>query len=173
MSGGLAILFGGLALAAAVLAVTRTTVVHALLLLLAALVALAMAFFALSATFAGVIQLLIYAGAITAVFVFVVMTVEPGTGARTRERAMLTTAWRLPAALVVLALVPLVAGLLRGPGPLPSPGPAGGTDEPGPLALGLLLFGDWAVATELVSLLLIAAMIGVRVLARRRREPGP
>jgi NADH-quinone oxidoreductase subunit J len=160
MSWGLAIWAGALALAAAVAAVTRDSVVHALLFLLGALVALGVAFFALAAPFAGAIQLLIYAGAVVAVFVFVVMTVEAGPEARARERALLAGAWRWPALVAALAFLPILVGLGRGgPG---TPGPAGAAE------LGLLMFGNWAVATELVSLLLIAGMIGVRALGRKR-----
>jgi NADH-quinone oxidoreductase subunit J len=160
MSWGLATWAGLLALAATALAVTRDSVVHALLLLLGALIALAVAFFALAAPFAGAIQLLIYAGAVVAVFVFVVMTVEAGPEARARERALFSGAWPVPAAVVALALLPMVLRL--GGGAEGTPAPAGARD------LGLLMFGDWAVVTELVSLLLIAGMIGVRVLGRRK-----
>ena len=161
MSWALATWAAALALAAVLVAVTRDSVVHALLLLLAALIALAAAFFALASPFAGAIQLLIYAGAVVAVFVFVVMTVEAGAEARARERALFSGAWPLPAAVTLLALLPMLVGL-GGTGPA-TPAATGAAD------VGLLMFGDWAVATELVSLLLIAGMIGVRVLGRRKR----
>lgn len=167
MSWGLAIWAGAVALAAALLAVTRASVVHALLLLLAALVSLGVAFFALAADFAGAIQLLIYAGAVVAVFVFVVMTVESGPEALARERALLGDAWKGPAALMALACLPVVVGLGATP-------PAPGAPAPASIrALGLLLFGEWALVTELVSLLLIAGMIGVRHLGRRRPRKDP
>ncbi len=162
MSWGLAIWASALALAAAALAVTRDSVVHALLLLLAALVALGVAFFALASPFAGAIQLLIYAGAVVAVFVFVIMTVEAGPEARARERALLAGAWRWPAVVAVAALVPMLIGL--GGAEEGTPGGVGAAE------LGLLMFGEWAVATELVSLLLIAGLIGVRALSRKGRD---
>ncbi len=164
MSWALATWAAALALAAVILAVTRDSVVHALLLLLAALIALGVAFFALASPFAGAIQLLIYAGAVVAVFVFVVMTVEAGAEARARERALFSGAWPLPAGVAALALLPMLIGL-GGTAPA-TPGQTGAAD------VGRLMFGDWAVATELVSLLLIAGMIGVRVLGRRKRGRG-
>jgi NADH-quinone oxidoreductase subunit J len=162
MSWGLAIWASALALAAAALAVTRDSVVHALLLLLAALVALGVAFFSLASPFAGAIQLLIYAGAVVAVFVFVIMTVEAGPEARARERALFAGAWRWPALVAMAAFLPMLIGL--GGTAEGTPGGVGASD------LGLLMFGDWAVATELVSLLLLAGMIGVRALSRKRRQ---
>lgn len=171
MSWGFAIWAATVAFGAAILAVTRASAVHALLLLLAALVSLGVAFFAMAANFAGAIQLLIYAGAVVAVFVFVVMTIEAGDAADARERELLRHAWRWPALIVALSVIPILFGIgggAMGAG-APSPAPA---DE-----LGLLLFGEWAVVTELVTLLLIAGMLGVRHLGRalgpRLRERTP
>jgi len=170
MSWGFAIWAATLAFAAAVMAVTRASAVHALLLLLASLLALGVAFFAMAANFAGVIQLLIYAGAVVAVFVFVVMTVDAGEAAMAREREMLRSAWRWPALFVGLSVIPILFGI--GGGPMGEGAPAAADTR----ELGLLLFGDWGVATELVALMLIAGMIGVRHLGRnlgpRLRERG-
>jgi len=161
MSWGFAIWAATLAFAAAVLAVTRTSAVHALLLLLACLIALGVAFFAMAANFAGAIQLLIYAGAVVAVFVFVVMTVDGSAAALAREREFLRRAWRWPALIVGLCVIPILFGIGGGEMGAGQPAPAPARD------LGLLMFGDWGVATELVALLLIAGMLGVRHLGRR------
>jgi NADH-quinone oxidoreductase subunit J len=170
MSWGFAIWAATLALGAGVLAVTRASAVHALLLLLAALIALGVAFFAMSATFAGAIQLLIYAGAVVAVFVFVVMTIDGSEAAIAREREILRHAWRWPALIVGLSVIPILFGIGGGDMGAGTPAPARAED------LGLLMFGDWGVATELVALLLIAGMLGVRHLGRnlgpRLRERG-
>ena len=157
------------ALLAAGLAVTRPSVVHGLLFLLAALICLGMAFFALAANFAGAIQLLIYAGAVTAVFVFVVMTIEAGPEALAEERRRLKAAWPAPAAVTGIAVLPILAGLGFGEADPGTPAAVGARE------VGLLMFGDWAVLTELVTLLLLAALIGVHHLGRRgpkRPEPG-
>lgn len=164
MSWGLALWAGAAALAASALAVTRPNVVHALLCLLAALVALGGAFFALGADFAGAIQLLIYAGAVVAVFVFVVMTIDASPERLAEARAGLRATWRLPAALAAAALLPILGALLLGHGTPGAPAPSGAAE------LGLLMFGDWAVATELATLLLLAGLMGVRLLGRRPRD---
>jgi len=128
------------------------------------------AFFAMAANFAGAIQLLIYAGAVVAVFVFVVMTIDGSEAAIAREHELLRRAWRWPALIVGLSVIPIlfgIGGATVGDG---TPAPTRATD------LGLLMFGDWSVATELVALLLIAGMLGVRHLGRslgpRLRERG-
>jgi NADH-quinone oxidoreductase subunit J len=153
---------GVVALLAAVFAVTRATIVHALMWLVALLLILAAVFFALGAGFAGAMQILVYAGAIVAVFVFVVMTVESGQAAEELERSRLAGAWRGAALLAALVLLPLLAGL-----------PAGAVDPVLPVtarAVGALLFGPWALAVELASFLLLAALLGARHLARRAPE---
>lgn len=164
MSWGLAVWAGLLALLAAALAVTRPNAVHALLFVLAALVCLSGAFFALGAGFAGAIQLLIYAGAIVAVFVFVVMTIDVSPERLVEERARLRAAWPAPAALAALALIPIGAALTLGAAVEGAPAAVSTK------ALGLLMFGEWAVITELASLLLLASLMGVRHLGRRRRR---
>ena len=142
--------------------VTRTSIVHALMYLVAMLLALAAVFFALGAGFAGALQILIYAGAIVAVFVFVVMTVDSTPEAHALEKTRLRRGWRGPALLVALVLLPLLGGLT---GSVVSAVPV-------PVrAIGALLFGPWAIAVELASFLLLAALLTARHLARR--EEGP
>jgi NADH-quinone oxidoreductase subunit J len=153
---------GALALLAALMVVTRTSIVHALMYLVALLLALAALFFALGAGFAGALQILIYAGAIVAVFVFVVMAVDSTPETRALEKARLRRGWRGPALLAALVLLPLLTGL----------GPTAVSPAPIPVkAIGALLFGPWALAVELASFLLFAALLTARHLARR--EDGP
>lgn len=153
---------GAIALLAALMVVTRDSIVHALMYLVAMLLALAAVFFALGAGFAGALQILIYAGAIVAVFVFVVMTVDSTPEALAREKARLRRGWRGPALLVALLLLPLFVGV----------GIAVGNAGPVPVkAIGALLFGPWAIAVELASFLLLAALLTARHLARREAKP--
>jgi len=161
MSAALFLWPGLLALACALLAVTRANVVHGLMWLVAALVALAATFFGFGAGFAGAVQILIYAGAILAVFVFVVMTVDSSPGAMARERRKLGGAWRLPALMALLVLAPLLAGFHGA-----APGAGGGGAVP-VQALGAMLFGPWSVAIEAAGFLLLAALLGARCLSRR------
>ncbi|MBK5928822.1 NADH-quinone oxidoreductase subunit J [Rhodobaculum claviforme] len=160
LSGAFAIWAGALGLVAMALAITRPNVVHALIWVVAGLISLAAGFFALGAGFAGAVQILIYAGAIIAVFIFVVMTIDSGDAALARERVRLGKGWKLPLVLVLAVLAPVALSL-----------PGGGLDG-APVAvpaqrLGALLFGPWAVAVEVASAMLIAALLGARHLARR------
>lgn len=159
MSGFFSLWCAVAALVSALLAVTRPGIVHALMWLVAAILSLAGTFYALGANFAGAVQVLVYAGAIVAVFVFVVMTVDATPEALATERARLRRAWRGPTAVVVLMALPLVFGT-----GVAAPGAA--TPVSGK-SLGALLFGPWAIAVELASGLLLAALMGARHLGRR------
>ncbi len=157
----LALLPAALALAFALVAVTRPNVVHALIWLVAALLSLAVTFFALGAGFAGAVQVLIYAGAIMAVFVFVVMTVDSAPEAIAAERARFARAWPVPA-VAAAALFAALALRLGPAGPAAAPGGAVPARE-----VGALLFGPWAVTVEIAGFLLLAALLGARHLGRR------
>lgn len=166
MSGMLALGAGAAAMVSAALAVTRPSVVHGLMWLVATLLSLSAAFFALGAGFAGAVQILIYAGAIMAVFVFVVMTLDASPEAMALERIRLRGAWRRPALVTLLVAAPFALGL---------PGGATGAGAPGAVSarrLGELLFGPWAMAVELAGFLLLAALLGARHLGRRGRDAG-
>jgi NADH-quinone oxidoreductase subunit J len=162
MSVPFAVLAAALALVAAGMAVTRPNAVHALLLLVATLLALSAASFALGATFAAILLILIYVGTIVVVFVFVVITLDTSPETLAAERAAFARAWKLPAAITVLVAALFVAGFGEA---LP------GAPEPvAPQAVGLLLFGPWVLAVQLAGFLLLCALVGVRHLARRRED---
>ena len=93
-------LSGFVAVLATVLAITNTNPVHALLYLIASLLAVAMVFFSIGAPFAGALEVIVYAGAIMVLFVFVVMMLNLGQAAIDQERRWLTPkAWIGPGIL--------------------------------------------------------------------------
>lgn len=136
--------------------IAGTNAVHALLNLVVSLIAVAMVFFALGAPFAGALEIIVYAGAIMVLFVFVVMILNLGEGeAAAQERAWLTPrAWLMPSVLSATLLGVLVITLWRG---------AGGMVIGGELltakAVGITLFGPWLIVVELAAMLLLAALV--------------
>ena len=100
------------AVAATLCVVTCTNPVHALLNLVVSLVAIAMVFFSLGAPFAGVLEIIVYAGAIMVLFVFVIMMLNVGKSAVEQEQRWLTPKiWRWPALMAAVLLIALVASL--------------------------------------------------------------
>ncbi len=143
---------------------TRPHAVHALLYLIVSLLAVAVIFFALGATFVAALEVIVYAGAIMVLFLFVVMLLNQGP-----ETMNVSTEWLNPAAWVgpaVLAVVLLALMLYA----LAAGGTAtiGETTPVPPQAVGQSLFGAYLVSVELASMLLLAALVGAYHLGRRR-----
>lgn len=147
---------------ATVMVVTRLNAVHALLYLVVSLLAVALIFYILGAPFAAALEVIIYAGAIMVLFVFVVMMLNLGEQAVARERGWLTPGiWVGPALLSVLLLAELVYLLI--------PGMRETTMPPIVEArqVGVELFGPYLLAVELASMLLLAGVIGAWQLGRQ------
>ena len=155
-------LFSLFAVASALLFVTRTGPIPAALWLVNTMFALSGLYVMLDAPFIGVIQVLVYAGAIMVVFLFVVMLLNLGRGETTDMRGL---APRLGAGLVGLALLANLLVLFRTPLPrLPLAPDSDNVVEP----IAASLFTDYLVAFELTSLVLLVAIVGAVVLAKRR-----
>jgi NADH-quinone oxidoreductase subunit J len=155
-------LFSLLAIASALLFVTRVNPVPAALWLVNVMFALAGLYVMLDAPFVGVIQVLVYAGAIMVVFVFVVMLLNLGRSGISDIRSLGS---RLGAGLVGLALLAnlLVVQRQRLPRVELAP-PSDNVVE----AVAASLFTDYLVAFELTSLVLLVAVVGAVLLAKKR-----
>ena len=90
--------------------ITNTNPVHALLYMVISLIAIAMVFFALGAPFAGVLEVIVYAGAIMVLFVFVVMMLNLGEVVIAQEKQWLTfKVWIGPTLLAVILFQIVIA----------------------------------------------------------------
>ncbi len=155
-------LFSLLAVASALLFVTRRNPVPAALWLVNTMFALSGLYVMLDAPFIGVIQVLVYAGAIMVVFVFVVMLLNLGRTEITDLRAL---GARMGAGLVGLGILANLLVLLRDRIPnIPLAGPQDNAVTP----VAASLFSDYLVAFELTSLVLLVAIVGAVLLAKRR-----
>jgi NADH-quinone oxidoreductase subunit J len=165
-------LFGLLAIASSIAFVTRKSPVAAVLWLVTTMFCLAALYVMLEAHFIGVIQVLVYAGAIMVVFLFVIMLLNLGHPA---EIADMRGKWgRLAASLLGLALLAQIAALAGKRLPEPFT-PGTGYDSVAVRDLGAIgsvaqpLFKDYLLAFELTSVLLLVAIVGAVVIGRRRR----
>jgi NADH-quinone oxidoreductase subunit J len=143
------------AVLAALLMVTRQDVVHALLYLVVTLLATALAFFALGASFAAALEVILYAGATMVLFVFAIMTLNtrPHTQASDSQGAMVK-AWVGPALLCLGLLAELVYAMATQPADVTS------RQAVDPEQVGLALLGPYLLGTELASMLLTAGVVG-------------
>ncbi len=139
--------------------ITRTHAVHALLYLIVAQLAVAFIFFLLGAPFAAALEILVYAGAIMVMFIFVIMMLNLGRPTLEQERQWLpASAWLIPAVLCATLLLELLL-VLGNTGDLTA-------SLVSPKAVGIALFGPWLLAVELASMLLLAGLVGAWHLSR-------
>ncbi len=155
---------GAVAVISTLLMLTRLNVVHALLYLIVSLLGVAVVFYTLGAAFVAALEVIIYAGAIMVLFVFVVMMLNLGAHAVEMEREWLTPGiWAGPvilASILIIEIVYLVHGASGGlnSGAVP------------PKQVGIALFGPYLIGVELASLLLLAGLVGAYHLGYRQVE---
>jgi NADH-quinone oxidoreductase subunit J len=150
------------ALIATALAITRKNVVHGLLYLIVSLLAVALIFFVVGAPFVAALEVIIYAGAIMVLVVFVMMLLNLGPQTVEQERRWLTPrTWIGPLVLAIALGVEWLYALASG-----GPAPTGPLVDP--RQVGIVLFGRYAIGVELASMLLLAGLIGAYHLGRRQ-----
>ena len=157
---------GLIAVLATLRVITHTNPVHALLYLIISLLAIAGVFFSLGAYFAGALEIIVYAGAIMVLFVFVVMMLNLGGAEIAQEREWLKPQiWIGPAILSAVLLAVMVYAIL-GLNDQGIDGNAISAKE-----VGIALFGPYVLAVELASMLLLAGLVVAFHLGREDR-PG-
>jgi NADH-quinone oxidoreductase subunit J len=153
------------AIIATFIMVTRMNAVHALLYLVVSLLAVALVFYSLGAPFVAVLEVIIYAGAIMVLFVFVVMMLNLGKRTILQERQWQQPGmWVGPAILAAILIGEVVTIITRGETRM------SGAAVVGPRAVSLSLFGPYLIGVELASMLLLAGLVGAYHLGRRTRE---
>ena len=152
-------LLAGLLVAAALMVVLQRNVVYCAMALVAALFLIALLFLTLDAPLIGVLQVLIYAGAIMVLFLFVIMLLTPSD---MEQRRGWWSLGGVAALLLGSTLIALMAGKEAPEGPVPAIELFGS-----PEMVGKSLFTDFILPFEIVSVLLLVAIIGAVVLAKR------
>jgi NADH-quinone oxidoreductase subunit J len=165
-------LFGLIAIVSALLFVTRKSPVSAVLWLVSTMFSLAALYVMLDAQFIGVIQVIVYAGAIMVVFLFVIMLLNLGQGERDDMRGL---GWKLAAGAVGLGILASVFTLTRANTPinltLPQGFAAAQIAQTGAIApVAGPLFHEYLLAFEITSILLLAAVVGAVMLGKQRGE---
>lgn len=158
------ILLGALSIISALGMLLSQNAIYAALFLVLNFIIGAVIFLVLNAPFLAVVQISVYAGAIMVLFVFVIMLLGAERLAPTENPPGLS--YQRPLAIVLgVALLALATYVL-----LTRPGATVVTAQPvdsSPQAIGVQLFTTYAFPFEVVSLLLLAAMIGAVVLTRK------
>ncbi|MCL6637325.1 MAG: NADH-quinone oxidoreductase subunit J [Alicyclobacillus sp.] len=154
-------------LACAVLLINLRKVIYMALALGGIFLGCAAVYFLVGAEFVGVAQLLVYAGAITILIMFAIML----TNHEAMEPALRWTWRQVAAAAAAVLLCAVLLWTIRSTVWPPSPADVDlNQGNSNPVAVGIMLFRDYAVPFELVSLLLIVGLVGAVILARERKE---
>ncbi|MEW5249087.1 NADH-quinone oxidoreductase subunit J [Microbulbifer discodermiae] len=155
-----------IALISTALVIFSRNAVHALLYLIVSLLAVAVIFYQFGAPFAAALEVIVYAGAIMVLMIFVIMMLNQGDAAVAQENQwMQPRGWVGPGLLSGLLLLQMLWLLFAD---------AGGGDPThhrvGAKEVGIALFSRYLLAVELASMLLLAGLVGAFHLARPSRH---
>ncbi len=160
------LLFGVLAAIAVVCGIAMILAdnpVRSALYLVLVLFSVALLFLSLHAVFIAAVQIIVYAGAIMVLFIFVIMLLNLGTPERVIDRLKPQQPMAVLVGLVIIAVLATVIATV------PAHSQRLSTELIGPYEIGMKLFtADWLFPFEVVSILLLVAAVGAVMLAKKR-----
>jgi NADH-quinone oxidoreductase subunit J len=159
-------IFALLTLGGAILTITRRSAVHSAISLIVSLLGVAGLFLMQHAEFLFAVQIVLYIGGIMVLFLFVIMLVNLDDAAK--EARYSKQGW-LALACVVVVTAQILFVISRGAGTfkLPDPGPLSGTTGNTEM-IADVLFRNYLVPFEVASLLLLVAIVGSVIMAKKR-----
>jgi len=154
------------AIAATIMVITRYHPIHALLYLVVSFLAIAMIFLSLGAPFVAVLEIILYAGAIVVLLIFVVMMLNLGKDTAMQEKLWLEPkTWIGPSILAVVLLAELVALLVKG---------TTNADIQVPVIevkkISISLYREYIIAVELAGFLLMAGIVGAAHIGKHKQR---
>jgi NADH-quinone oxidoreductase subunit J len=160
-------IFGGIALIAAISTVAQKKVFYSAISLVVCLCSLAVLYLMLEAPFIAAVQVVVYAGAVMVLFLFVIMLLDPASAAPVRGQKKYLA--YIAAALGAISFAVLVSILTsRSPSLSSMDAIPQGAATISMRQFGQTLFNEFLFPFEMTSVLILVAIIGVVVLARRR-----
>jgi NADH-quinone oxidoreductase subunit J len=158
--------FATLAVISAILVVTSRNVVHSAIFLASALLATAGIFLSLHAEFLFIVQIIVYTGGITVLYVFVIMLVNLDVAL---HQVQFNRKWLVGLLLTIFLGAEVVVALAFSRGSLYTAPPAAATTlDPNTEQVAWSLFHTYMLPFELSSVLLLVAMIGAVVMSKKR-----
>lgn len=154
-----------IAIIATLLVITGKNAVHALLYLIVSLLAVSVIFYVLGAPFMAALEVIIYAGAIMVLFVFVIMMLNLGKASVKQEINWFSLkAWIGPGILTLVLLVEFIYIFAT------IHTPAGELTIVSPQEVGMALFGPYVLGVELTAMLLMAGVVGAYHIGSRKQK---
>ncbi|OPY63935.1 MAG: NADH-quinone oxidoreductase subunit J [Syntrophorhabdaceae bacterium PtaU1.Bin034] len=158
-----------LSLFCAIMMVTRRNPIHSALWLIVAFFSVAVIYLTLGAQFIAVAQLIVYAGAIMMLIVFVIMLIH--LESEMIEKGRFSGGKIIGSFITVILFLEIAAALLSFKASGVKAVSAAGSEQIGSVAsVGTFLYGKYLFPFEIASILLLIGIIGAVVLARRRKD---
>ncbi len=157
-------LAAAIALISTIMAISGRNAIHALLNLIISLLAVSVIFYLLDAPFIAALEVIIYAGAIMVLFIFVTMMLNIGAEKKMEKRWLNPRVWIVPSILAALLLVDFIL-IING---LQIPEPVDETLNT--KQVGISLFSTYVLAVEIAGILLMAGVIGAYHLGSQKKK---
>ncbi|MDX5437282.1 MAG: NADH-quinone oxidoreductase subunit J [Pontibacter sp.] len=153
------------AILATIMVITRYNMIHALLYLVVSFLAISVVFFTLGAPFMAALEIIIYAGAIVVLIIFVIMMLNLNQeSVKTEAEWLKPRIWVGPAILSLILLAELVFIFTAVEVPETRTVPVDARQ------VGIALFGPYVLGVELCGMLLMAGIVGAYHLGRQKKK---
>ena len=167
MDGTLFLIFVAIAVVCAINLVVQKHPINSALSLIGVMGSLAVMYLLLGAEFIAAAQMIVYAGAIMVLFVFTIMLLNAGAEKRPKRQSWMANLLGIPLLIALLGLLGFTVQRAGSPGGLVKFGEfTGGA----PKDIGRLLFTKYLLPFEITSVLILIAIIGAMVLARKELD---
>jgi len=158
------IIAGTVAIISSLMSITNRNAIHALLFLILSLLSISIIFYISGAPFIAALEVIVYAGAIMVLFIFVVMMLNIGQQEEFEHKWLKPGMWIVPGILATVLLVIFIYVLKE------YHFEEKATVVIGPKAVATSLFSSYLIAVELAAILLLAGIIGAYHLGRQRKK---
>ncbi len=152
------------AIISTVMAISGRNAIHSLLYLILSLLAISVVLYLLNAPFIAALEVIIYAGAIMVLFIFVTMMLNIGIERETEKKWLNPRMWIVPSILASILLVNLILAL-KNVKSLPAD-----NNVILPKQVGISLFTTYLLAVEIAAILLMAGVIGAYHLGSQKKK---
>jgi NADH-quinone oxidoreductase subunit J len=152
------------ALLSTIMAISGRNAIHSLLYLILSLLAVSVVFYLLDAPFVAALEVIIYAGAIMVLFIFVTMMLNIGIERKMEKKWLNPQMWIVPSALAAILLIDFTLAL-KNLQLLPSD-----NQVILPKQVGISLFSTYLLAVEIAAILLMAGVIGAYHLGSQKKK---
>ena len=158
-------LASAIAILATIMVITRYNMIHALLYLVVSFMAVALVFYVLGAPFMAALEIIVYAGAIVVLIIFVIMMLNLKEESVAQEREWVTPNIYIGPSVLSLILLAEIIYMIG------SPGPENIIDRViDPKEVGISLYGPYVIGVELCGILLMSGIVGAYHLGRQKKK---